>query len=103
MKSLAILLIGVVIGAAATWFVVPGALVGAGAGAGIATGLQAGLCLTAEAAKEKGYVTADQVGELLAAAGEQISAKNVSASVDISGGDAKCQEFIAKLREAAKN
>ncbi len=102
MKSFLIFLAGAVIGLAAAFFVLPGAFVGLGAGAGIATGLQAGTCLTAEAAKEKGYITGEQVGELIAAAGQQLSAQNVTMDKAVlADGDAKCQEIIAKLKEAA--
>ncbi len=102
MKSFLIFLAGAVIGVAAALFVLPGAFVGMGAGAGIATGLQAGTCLTAEAAKEKGYITGEQVGELIAAASQQIStAKVTSDPAALASSDAQCQELITKLRAAA--
>lgn len=41
---------------------------GLGAGAGIVTGMQAGACLTVEAAKDKGFIRADQVEQIFAAA-----------------------------------
>lgn len=102
MKSFLVFIIGAVVGLAAAFFVLPGVFVGVGAGVGISTGLQAGACLTAEAAKEKGYITGEQVGELIAAAGQQISAQNVATDQNaLASGDAKCQEIIAKLKEAA--
>lgn len=99
MKSFLIFLVGVALGGAAALFVLPGLLIGAGAGAGIATGLKAGTCLTAEAALDKGYIGKDQVGELIAAAGQKILAQNVASDDEsFASGDAKCQEFIAKLK-----
>jgi hypothetical protein len=102
MKSFLVFIIGAVVGLAAAFFVLPGVFVGMGAGVGISTGLKAGACLTAEAAKEKGYISGEQVGELIAAAGQQISAQGVPVDQnEMASGDAKCQEIIAKLKEAA--
>lgn len=103
MKSFLIFLVGVVAGLAAAFVVLPGALIGVGAGVGISTGLQAGACLTAQAAKDKGLITGDQVGELIKAAGEQFSADKITADeIVLASGDAKCQELISKLRAASQ-
>jgi len=57
MQSFFVLVVGALVGAAATFFLAGGFLIGTGAGAGIVTGVKAGACLTALAANEKGFVT----------------------------------------------
>ncbi len=108
MKSFLLLLAGFVLGGIAAVMLAGPVATGVGAGIGIATGLQAGACLTVEAAKEKGLITAEQVGEVLQAAGRLIADTNVQAD---SGGpatgpeapktDADCQAVVAKLKAAA--
>ncbi len=103
MKSFVLFVVGAVVGAAAVFFLAGGLLIGAGAGAGIVTGVKAGACLTAEAAKEKGYITADQVGELLTTAGAQITGQVPSTDASFAGGDDECQKLIAEMRSAVAN
>jgi len=93
------LLLGIVIGGAA------GALffTGAGAGVGIVTGVRAGACLTVEAAKDKGFLTSEQVDEVLTAAVRQFadSAPDDAAEVSLAGGDAECLKVVDELKKAA--
>ena len=101
------MLLGLVIGGVVG--VVGGGMIGTGVGAGvgIVTGMQAGACLTVEAAKEKGLVTADQVKEIFAAAAETLQVEAEKIRADLGGdkvfadSDAECQEVVAKLRQAA--
>ena len=69
MKGFLIFIVGAILGAIASFVVATGI----GAGVGVATGLQAGACLTVEAAKDKGFITSEQVDEVLAAAAQQIN------------------------------
>ena len=102
MRSFLMFVVGAVVGAAATFFLAGGILTGIGAGAGIATGLQAGACLTAGAAKEKGYITANQVGELLAEAGAQIAGETPTQGTSFAGSDEDCAKIVADLKAAAR-
>jgi hypothetical protein len=102
MKGFLIFIAGAVIGAIVTFGFAASIGAGAGAGVGIATGLKAGACLTVEAAKEKGYITAEQVNEVLAEAGKQIASGDYAAdTADLSSGDVECEKFIAELKAAA--
>jgi hypothetical protein len=101
MKSFLIFVVGAIIGAVAAIVFAGGIFAGLGAGAGLVTGLKAGSCLTAEAAKEKGYVTADQVGELLSAAGMQMTAQELADNSPFADGAADCQKIINDLKTAA--
>ncbi len=103
MKSFFIFLAGLVVGGLAIFVLTSGVMTGIGAGVGIATGLKAGACLTVEAAKEKGLITAEQVDEVLNAAVAQIQSAGLGTDASISGGDAECQTVVAELRDAAKN
>jgi len=107
MKTFLIALAGFVIGAVVG--TLGGGLLGTGigAGAGIVTGMQAGACLTVETAKNKGLITSDQVGTILAAAAgsirtqaEQIKADPGADAVSMAS-DAECQAVVAKLKQAA--
>jgi hypothetical protein len=103
MKSFLLVLVGLIIGGAATVVLAP-ALLGVGAGVGIATGMKAGACLTVEAAKERGFITAEQVDEVLRAAVKQIasSAPDGSAAA-LTDADAECAKVVSDLKKAAKN
>lgn len=91
-------------GGIVTFVTTSGLLTGVGAGVGIATGFQAGACLTVEAAKEKGFISADQVAEVLQGAGQQIAMIRVDVNSDTSPmGDAACQAVVAKLKAATSN
>ncbi len=96
-------IVGIAIGLAAGYFLTL-AIFGAGAGVGVATGLQAGACLTAEAAVAAGILTEDQipgllegaVGLLTDAAGEEAS------EIDLSNADTRCAEIVEALQTAAE-
>ena len=102
MQSFLLLVVGAVVGAAATFFLASGTLIGVGAGAGIATGVKAGACMTAEAAKEKGFITAEQVGELLTAAGAQITGQAPEVEATFASGDDECAKLVAEMKAAAQ-
>lgn len=97
MKSILLLLLGIVIGGVITFFVATGV----GAGVGIVTGLKAGACLTVEAAKEKGLITAEQVDEVLNAAIQQIAADKLAEEATLKGSDAECTKVVEQLKQAA--
>jgi hypothetical protein len=100
MKSFLLFLLVFVIGA------VVGALgggmlgTGVGAGVGIVTGLKAGACLTLEAAREQGLITAEQETGLLQAAARQFASENLPDGPDTSEID--CAAVVAELRSAAQ-
>lgn len=98
MKSILIFLGGLILGGALTF----GAATGLGAGVGVATGLVAGACMTVESAKDLGFITPDQVDQVLKTAVEQISKDNMADASEISGSDAECQKVIAELKAASK-
>ena len=99
MKSFLLLVVGLVLGAVGTFVLTSGVILGAGAG--IATGLKAGACLTVEAAKERGFITTEQVGEVLQAAGQQLSTINVDDQSGYALSDAACVKVVQELKEAA--
>jgi predicted lipid-binding transport protein (Tim44 family) len=100
MKGFLLVLLGLVLGGLLGLF--GGGVVGTGlgAGAGIVTGMQAGACLAVEAAKEKGFISADQVGQIFAAAAESIRAE-LPADADIANSDAECAAVVAELKKSA--
>ena len=109
MKSFLLLLAGFILGGIAAVMLAGPVATGVATGIGVATGLQAGACLTVEAAKEKGLITAEQVGEVLEAAGRLIADTDVPADGGTlargSGApknDADCQAVVAKLKAAGK-
>lgn len=102
MKSFLLAIVGVVVGAVGTLMLTSGILTGIGAGAGIVTGLKAGACLTVEAAKESGYITAEQVGEVLQAAGRQLSTTSVEGDSGFTMSDAECVKVVQELKDAAE-
>ena len=109
MKSFLLLLAGFILGGIAAVMLAGPVATGVATGIGVATGLQAGACLTVEAAKEKGLITAEQVGEVLEAAGRLIADTDVPAdSGTLATGpgapknDADCQAVVAKLKAAGK-
>ena len=101
MKSFLLVVLGLVLGAVATILLATPVLTGVGAGVGVATGLKAGACLTVEAAKERGYITAEQVDELLSAGIQQIASAEVGDETAF-GNDADCAKVVADLRRAAE-
>jgi hypothetical protein len=99
MKTFLLILLGFVIGGVA------GALgggllgVGAGAGVGIVTGLKAGACLTLDAARAEGLISADQEAGLLQATARQFASEDLPEGPDTSEID--CAAVVADLRRAA--
>jgi hypothetical protein len=102
MKSFLMFLLGAVVGGIASVLITSGVFTGIGAGAGIVTGLKAGACLTVEAAKEEGLITAEQVDTVLNAAVKQIASAELSDEAALSGSDAECVKVVTQLKEAAK-
>lgn len=100
MKTFLLVLFGFVLGGALGLF--GGGVVGTGVGAGvgIATGMQAGACLTVEAAKDKGFISAEQVEQIFAAAAESMQAE-LPADTDLADSDAECAAVVAELKAAA--
>ena len=100
MKSFLLVLLGLLVGGVAG--LVGGGVLGTGlgAGVGIATGLKAGACLTLEAAREEGLITAEQEPGLLRAAGRMIASKDLPEGPDTS--DIDCTAVVAELRRAAQ-
>ncbi len=102
MKSFLLVVVGIVIGAVASLLLAPMA-VGVGAGVGILTGLKAGACLTVEAAKAEGLINAQQVDQILRAAGKQIASTGAADNeVGLTGSDAECAKVVADLKKAAQ-
>jgi hypothetical protein len=101
MKTFLIFILGAVVGGIACVILASGLLTGIGAGVGIATGLQAGACLTVEAAREQGLIAAEQVDDVLVAAGKLISSEKYAGTATTSGSDLDCEKVVAELKEAA--
>lgn len=101
MKSFLLVLLGLVIGAIAGVFVLSPFILGIGTGVGVATGLKAGACLTVEAAKEAGLITAEQVDEVLSAAIQTIASAEIEGATELSNGDAACAKVVEELKAAA--
>jgi hypothetical protein len=97
MKSFLLVVAGIIVGAVVTLVLASGIFTGVG----IATGLKAGACLTVEAAKERGFITADQVDDVLNAAVKRIASANIGDEATLSGGDAECVKLVAELKSAA--
>ena len=102
MKSILLLFIGVVLGGIASFVLTSGLVVGIGAGAGIATGLKAGACLAVEAAREEGFITAEQVDDVFAGISKQLSSKGISNVEKPSGSDAECRDVVAQMKSAVE-
>ena len=103
MKSFLLVIVGGVIGAVASFVLTSATLTGMGAGVGIVTGLQAGACLTVEAAKERGFITGVEVDELLrATVGQMVSAGASDSDATLSGGYEACAKIVADLKKAAQ-
>lgn len=102
MKTFLIFILGAFVGGIACIILTSGFFTGVGAGVGVATGLQAGACLTVEAAKEEGLITAEQVNEVLVAAGKLIASDEYAGTATPSGSDLDCEKVVAQLKDAAK-
>lgn len=96
MKSILLLIVGILVGGAISFAV----FTGVGAGVGIITGLKAGACLTVEAAKNQGLITAEQVDEVLNTAARQIATEQLADEPLLEGGDAECAQVVEELRQA---
>lgn len=69
------------------------------AGAGVATGLSAGICSTVTAAGALGYLSDDQVDEVLARAAQDVSGDvEVPEGAEIVGSAAQCAAFMQTLK-----
>ena len=86
-------LIGLAGGAVLVGPMIGGAMAGAGAGVGLSTGT----CLTVKAATELGYLSDEQVDEVLTKAAEDVSSQTVSEGQEIVGSAAACREALEKL------
>jgi hypothetical protein len=100
MKSVLLVLLGFVVGGVLGLFGGGAIGTGVGAGIGIATGVKAGACLAVEAAKEKGFITAEQIDEVFAATADLVG-NELPEDHRITGSDAECQQVIADMRQAA--
>ena len=100
MKAFLLIVLGFVIGGLAG--VMGGGAIGTGVGAGIgiATGVKAGACMAVEAAKEKGFITAEQIDEVFLATADLLE-NELPEGHEISGSDAECQQVIADMKQAA--
>jgi hypothetical protein len=98
MKRILIFVGGLIVGGFLTFFVGTGV----GAGVGIATGVKAGACFAVEAAKDLGFITAEQVDDVLNAAVKQIASDQVIEETTLTGTDAECEKVVAELKAAAQ-
>ena len=98
MKGFLIFVFGAVLGGIASLLVTGGLMAGAGAGIGIATGLKTGACLTAEGARKEGIIRADQVDQVLQAAGRYLAQGEAPADVDPFLTGAACEKLLADLK-----
>lgn len=98
MKGLALFLLGAVLGGAATFGFVGGAMTGAGAAAGIVTGLKAGACLTVEGARNAGIITAAEVDAVLKSAGRELTSTDMSTTAETGLSAAECEKLVADMR-----
>jgi hypothetical protein len=74
--------------------VIGGAMAGAGAG----VGLSMGTCMTVKAGQELGYLTSEQVDEVLTRAAEDLSGEPLAEGQEIVGSAAGCEETLAKIK-----
>ncbi len=97
MKGFLIFIGGAIIGAVLSFFFATGI----GAGAGIVVGMQAGACMMAEAAKERGMITEDQIDELWVEAQKQIASSGVVEEGSAPQGTLDCESVIAEMKAGA--
>jgi hypothetical protein len=97
MKGFLIFIGGAIIGAVLSFFVATDI----GAGAGIVVGMQTGACMMAEAAKEKGFITEDQINELWGEAQKLIASSGVVEEGSAPQGTLDCESVVADLKAAA--
>ena len=89
------LIVGLVLGSAGAIFLGGGAMMGAG----VATGLSSGLCATVQAAQDLGFVTPEQVDEILAKAAAELGSTEVPRG-EIAGSAAACASVLDQLKAA---
>ena len=79
---------------------------GGGAGIGIATGLSAGVCSLAQAARDEGLLTEEQVDQAFNRAVETLRGLSPAVETEaeqIVGGAGECDAVLDRLRQAASN
>ena len=103
MKSILLLIVGAIVGAVAMLVFATPYFTGVGAGAGIVTGWKAGACMTVEAAKDGGFITAEQVDEIFRAAAKQFADTDIDDEAPLTGANAECAKVLADLKSAARN
>lgn len=92
------LVIGLVVGAIGAMMLGGGAAMGVG----VATGLSTGVCTTLKGAQLEELITAEQADQILNRVNTEIAAlEGVENTEEVIGSAAACDEFLAKLREAA--
>ena len=101
MKAFLIFVVGLVVGGAAGLFGGGALGTGVGAGVGIVTGFHSGACLTMEAAREQGLITAEQEPELWAAALEQLGSDNAPEGTAVERAELDCAKVVADLKSAS--
>lgn len=88
------LIAGLVLGAVGGGSLIGGSM----AGAGVATGLSGGICSTVQAAQEFGYLSDDQVDQVLTRAASDLSGNfDLASSSQVVGSSAACKDVMAKL------
>ena len=93
-----------ILGAIGGAFIIGPVIGGAMAGAGAGVGLSTGICSTAQAAQELGYLTPEQVDEVLNRAAMDVSGKTeLPEGEQAVNSAAACEEVMAKIAEARGN
>lgn len=101
MSKLLVGLIGIVVGAILGVMLIAPVLTGAAAGVGVATGLGAGICSTVAAAQEEGFLTAEQVDQVLNRAdGDMAAMAGAESPSAVVGSASECDAVTQKLRDA---
>lgn len=100
MKSVLLVVVGMLVGTFGTLILASAVFTGIGAGVGVATGLKAGACLAVEGAKDRGLISPQQVDEVLQAAGGQLSSTRVEDQSGFNLSDAECVKVVQELRDA---
>lgn len=104
MKTALIVILSLLVGAVVGGFIALGVGAGLGAGGGLIVGSQAGACMAAETAKEKGMLSAEQIDQIIAATVSKIRGKAEGAeSPEITwvASEADCARMIAELEKGA--
>lgn len=97
-KAILGLVVGLILGAVGAMTLSGGAAMGVG----IATGLSTGVCTTLKGAQLEELITAEQADQILNRVNAEIATlEGVETPEDMVGTAAACDDFLAKLREAA--